>query len=268
MQKGRSTKREPADAASCFLRRHYPDQVRGFPGSHPLLSAGHTQLPFFDCDYSLVNNESQEPDGLLSLVWSRGETCQCPLFRSRSIADSCSAPLFSCLSKRRGCSVSIFSLLVQRESGQKEKARQGKGFRFPFPWTPSLKRFKRGLPPLKNLPSAVRGEKTKSHLRSSKASSCRNVGVNQRRGEVPSFVVSIRGSFEGGRNRNLPPSNVVLFSVPFLLDKQEKRGDEQVSSLEAVLFNRKSRRPVRAPRRARGTDRSAPGPFCRRRART
>ena len=180
--------------------------------------------------------------------------------------------------------MSIFSLLVQRESGQKEKARQGKGFRFPFPWTPSLKRFKRGLPPLKNLPSAVRGEKTKSHLRSSKALSCRNVGVNQRRGEVPSFVVSIRGSFEGGRNRNLPPSNVVLFSAPFLLkhkfafpnhrfgrslilDKQEKRGDEQVSSLEAVLFNRTSRRPVRAPRRARGTDRSAPGPFCRRRAR-
>ena len=44
-------------------------------------------------------------------------------------------------------SVSIFSLLVQRESGQKEKARQGKGFRFPFPWTPSLKRQRRGLLP-------------------------------------------------------------------------------------------------------------------------
>ena len=30
-----------------------------------------------------------------------------------------------------------------------------------------------------------------------------NVGVNQRRGEVPSFVVSIRGIPKGGRNRNL-----------------------------------------------------------------
>ena len=45
------------------------------------------------------------------------------------------------------CSVSIFSLLVQRENGQKEKARQGRGFRFPLPWTPSLKRQRRGLLP-------------------------------------------------------------------------------------------------------------------------
>ena len=32
-----------------------------------------------------------------------------------------------------------------------------------------------------------------------------NVGVDQRRGEVPSFAVSIRGIPKGGRNRNLPP---------------------------------------------------------------
>ena len=33
---------------------------------------------------------------------------------------------------------SIFSLLVQRESGQKEKAHRGRGFRFPLPRTPTL----------------------------------------------------------------------------------------------------------------------------------
>ena len=54
-------------------------------------------------------------------------------------------------------SVSIFSLLVQRESGQKEKARQGKRFRFPFPWTPSLKRQRRGLLPSFDSPRRCAG---------------------------------------------------------------------------------------------------------------
>ena len=39
---------------SCFLRRHYPDQVPGSGASIRSLSAGNTQLPFFACDYSLV----------------------------------------------------------------------------------------------------------------------------------------------------------------------------------------------------------------------
>ena len=56
-------------------------------------------------------------------------------------------------------------------------------------------------------------EGTQKLLKKKKVLSCRNGGVNQRRGEVPSFVVSIRGSFEGGRNRNLPPSNAVLFAT-------------------------------------------------------
>ena len=42
-------------------------------------------------------------------------------------------------------------------------------------------------------------------------------------GEVPSFVVSIRGSFEGGRNRNLPPSNVLSLFVHFLFARAKIR---------------------------------------------
>ena len=74
-------------------------------------------------------------------------------------------------------------MLVQRENGQKEKARQGKGFRFPFPWTPSLKRQKRGPPPLLILPAAVRGSKP----------SCRI-------GSTAFPIRTTEGSFERGFN--------------------------------------------------------------------
>ena len=147
MQKGRSTKREPADRASCFLRRHYPDQVRGFPGSHPLLSAGHTQLPFFACDYSLPPGESQEPEGLLSLVCPRGETCQCPLFRSRSIADSCSTPLFSCLSKRK-LLVSVHFLFARaKRKWTIRESTPGEGISISLPLDPILETTKAGATP-------------------------------------------------------------------------------------------------------------------------
>ena len=44
--------------------------------------------------------------------------------------------------------------------------------------------------------------------------------VDQRRGEVPSFAVSIRGIPKGGRNRNLPPFGVLSLFVHFLMGKR------------------------------------------------
>ena len=48
-----------------------------------------------------------------------------------------------------------------------------------------------------------------------------NDRVNQRRGEVPSFAVSIRGIPKGGRNRNLPPFGVLS---PHPLHGQRENG--------------------------------------------
>ena len=50
-----------------------------------------------------------------------------------------------------------------------------------------------------------------------------NVGVDQRRGEVPSFAVSIRGIPKGGRNRNLPPFGVLSLFVHFLFARAKRK---------------------------------------------
>ena len=50
-----------------------------------------------------------------------------------------------------------------------------------------------------------------------------NVGVDQRRGEVPSFAVSIRGIPRGGRNRNLPPFGVLSLFVHFLFARAKRK---------------------------------------------
>ena len=78
----------------------------------------------------------------------------------------------ACLWDKRW-SVSIFSLLVQRENGQKEKAREGKGFRFPFPWILSLKRQRRGFLP--SFDSPRRGTRKKGVLltRENRGGHCR-----------------------------------------------------------------------------------------------
>ena len=52
--------------------------------------------------------------------------------------------------------------------------------------------------------------------------------LQKRRGEskagvAPAFVVSIRGSFEGGRNRNLPPSNAFSLFVHFLFARAKRK---------------------------------------------
>ena len=47
-----------------------------------------------------------------------------------------------------------------------------------------------------------------------------NDRVDLRRGEVPSFAVSIRGIPKGGRNRNLPPFGVLSLFVHFLVGKR------------------------------------------------
>ena len=50
-----------------------------------------------------------------------------------------------------------------------------------------------------------------------------NDRVNQRRGEVPSFAVSIRGIPKGGRNRNLPPFGVLSLFVHFLFARAKRK---------------------------------------------
>ena len=52
-------------------------------------------------------------------------------------------------------------------------------------------------------------------------------------GVAPAFVVSIRGSFEGGRNRNLPPSNVILF-LPFSWTSKRKGNCTDVDSANSL----------------------------------
>ena len=47
--------------------------------------------------------------------------------------------------------------------------------------------------------------------------------VDQRRGEVPSFAVSIRGIPKGGRNRNLPPFGVLSLFVHFLFARAKRK---------------------------------------------
>ena len=51
-------------------------------------------------------------------------------------------------------------------------------------------------------------------------SNLHNDREDQRRGEVPSFAVSIRGIPKGGRNRNLPPFGVLSLFVHFLVGKR------------------------------------------------
>ena len=50
-----------------------------------------------------------------------------------------------------------------------------------------------------------------------------NDRVDQRRGEVPSFAVSIRGIPKGGRNRNLPPFGVLSLFVHFLFARAKRK---------------------------------------------
>ena len=67
-------------------------------------------------------------------------------------------------------------------------------------------------------------------FRGRKLSTQHNRGEILKRGYPPLEAFQL-GVSRGGRNRNLPLPCVVLFSSPFLLDKQEKRG----ASLRNVL---------------------------------